>query len=1306
MTSTGVDFATRRADHMTRSTVRVRRCLAILVMGWAFGTGMAGAQQTSSTAIQRQQQAQLLAEQLVSGILDLQLRQLKENGLERLPVYAEIASMRHNLHQLVDRDMRQVVERLIRAERENGAAQNELRRQARVEIREIVVRLMAERLKLEQRLQVSRLAAQVRQLLDLQQRLHQRTQSLTQQENRRRQQLTVRALADQDDVAAVFDDLLRALRQVGSWGGTRAAAALDGLQILRAGAVEEGLQQAATALRRADFDTATQQQSIALEGLTALLQRLDRDRGVERADREETIVRIRGLIVLQEALRDETRRADSGELAADAFVQRQTDIHQSIMRLEASIAGTAGADPLWQRAVASSFEAAEHLFSTLRSDALREQAAVIGSLAQLAEQLRAAGTGDSSEMSSTELAASIRRLEALGRSLKDTIQSHEQWVAEATANRPDQAFTDAKPYRANVPQVPAAERLPTAVEAALENAQDQATELVRLTTPPRIAEPTTLQSAVDQTGVAIRQTQAEVQSHLSDLRRRQLSVEVGEIARAAESLERAAAAERILAEGPPPGIAAPRQAAEQRRIASVASDIARGVATSAPRVTGELEALGPALEVAQTKLLAGPAPSLDPAPRGRATDPETFQLSTALTAAAATLRTRQDQVASELAKLAEQQLIQLRNVRGAIEEQSPDGEPEAGGTAVAPLQQALRAVSLALIAQLRASGHPQAADAQQASAQIDALQRRQLRLGFEHLDNSASVTSAWSELAIEQRQVCELLQNMSGSVSAPFVAAVERGSQAAAKAARMALSGNRRGYRTAHHDLVDALSTLGQLTHSQVQQASQATAETFDLESQQQVTAHATEARRAILNLVPTVAQGLEEIESASRLAVTAIRDADTQRARQTQSSIQQELRTAQQQLREAILQTGQRELAQWGPLAQRVRRLAERAAAIDAPATAALNQTLAAIREGQRQPPDEVELLVARRNAIQRGLDRAVAGLASREARIRRDREIAESLAALARDQQVARQDIARHARRLNEITAVERHGSDRPTPPVTPAETETAEALADAARRFASTQRSTGEGAVKISGQQRVANPDIRRGLETASRLQSPFWSQKASAGQQPSATGQTNRQETQNGSQPQAPTDRSKNAPGQPAARDGPGTAAEATAKRGDDPSQSSAKGLGTGLIPDSPETTADQIAGPQAMQAASRAKAAGSSPASARGQANNGKTESAAADRSQADSSQPPSASPAGDAQAGRPGSARASRPGQGNPQQANAAEPTAEAATRRLEKAPWFAKLPSQLREALRSRPRREAPRGYRERLRRYFQSVD
>jgi len=54
----------------------------------------------------------------------------------------------------------------------------------------------------------------------------------------------------------------------------------------------------------------------------------------------------------------------------------------------------------------------------------------------------------------------------------------------------------------------------------------------------------------------------------------------------------------------------------------------------------------------------------------------------------------------------------------------------------------------------------------------------------------------------------------------------------------------------------------------------------------------------------------------------------------------------------------------------------------------------------------------------------------------------------------------------------------------------------------------------------------------------------------------------------------------------------------------------------------------------------------------------------------------------------------------------AGEGDSDAAGRKFEAEPWFAKLPPGLRSAIQSKARGKAPRGYEERLRRYFESVD
>ena len=105
---------------IARQVRRTHRGLSLVFLTWVLIAGSSQAQDTSLSFVQRQQQAQQLAAQLVSDVLDLQLRQLQENGLQHLPVYTEIKSMRRNIHELVDREMRQVVEQLRQADQATG----------------------------------------------------------------------------------------------------------------------------------------------------------------------------------------------------------------------------------------------------------------------------------------------------------------------------------------------------------------------------------------------------------------------------------------------------------------------------------------------------------------------------------------------------------------------------------------------------------------------------------------------------------------------------------------------------------------------------------------------------------------------------------------------------------------------------------------------------------------------------------------------------------------------------------------------------------------------------------------------------------------------------------------------------------------------------------------------------------------------------------------------------------------------------------------------------------------------------------
>jgi len=153
------------------------------------------------------------------------------------------------------------------------------------------------------------------------------------------------------------------------------------------------------------------------------------------------------------------------------------------------------------------------------------------------------------------------------------------------------------------------------------------------------------------------------------------------------------------------------------------------------------------------------------------------------------------------------------------------------------------------------------------------------------------------------------------------------------------------------------------------------------------------------------------------------------------------------------------------------------------------------------------------------------------------------------------------------------------------------------------------------------------------------------------------------------------------------------------------------LGTGFVPASPEVTAQQIAGAQANSAAQAIAAAGQPgqpmPGEGQGQPGQGQAKSPM----QGASSQ--AASKGGAAKSGDTSNNQKPPPGDlsldpaaDGDSRGEKVDQDAAAAELKFAREPWFAKLPPGLKQAIQAKARGKAPRGYEERLRRYFESVD
>jgi hypothetical protein len=216
---------------------------------------------------QSHEKARELTSRLVSTIFDIQLRQLRENGLQDDPLYGEIRLMRENIDGLVDEELEEVVHLLIKAQQGDRASRLANFEAAREKSRDVVLRLVAERQKLLRRLKLARLGEQVRQLISLETRARETTTGLNQRPDDERERAVLATIQDQRDVKGLFLELVEAMGEVSTWDGAAGAGAADGLRILKTAQVGLQLDNAGERLEAGDYDDAAESQLAVLRGL-------------------------------------------------------------------------------------------------------------------------------------------------------------------------------------------------------------------------------------------------------------------------------------------------------------------------------------------------------------------------------------------------------------------------------------------------------------------------------------------------------------------------------------------------------------------------------------------------------------------------------------------------------------------------------------------------------------------------------------------------------------------------------------------------------------------------------------------------------------------------------------------------------------------------------------------------------------------------------------------------------------------------------------------------------------------------------
>jgi hypothetical protein len=1354
--------------------------VGLLIFGWLTA---AAADPVEPAALRQKQQAQQrareLARELVSSVLDMQLQQLEENGLTDRQIYRDVKSMRQNIDGLVEAEMLEVVSLLAQAQLSGRAEREKAFVAARAKIRQIVVRLSIERQNLLRRLKAAEIVAQVKRLIALESAALSATEALPQQPRPKQETQALETVEDQRDVKQLFLHLVEALADVRSWGGAVGAGAADGLRILKTAQVGQALDNAGQNLEAAQFAAAAACQREVIRGLNLLLEKLEETQGLIGTDREALLELVRELTRRQEALRTQTEKTNLNERTAEALVDQQSSLHKDLSRLGDALQAFPSAQPLAEQAKAAAYEATARLFDARQADALAQQTKVLGNLAEIEEQLRTAADADAADKTAQEYAQIVRALE----SARDELIPAQADQSRATKAAPtDRAAAKSAQEQVAARAAEAAKNqpLPQASAARLAEAEATAREAAQM-----LADTSQPQDAVKQATAsaagALERAVSEVESSLDDAQRKALGVKIGELARAAEALERAAAAQRDVAQaaleaaqaGGLPHEEARRLLAEQADIDAVARKTAEGVKDTAPSAAAMLHDAAQDTTSAQSQLAAA---SEKPGEASKSQAQEAAQSAASaakkLAAAAADLRKQVGQSAQQLAELSRQQLKELSPVRQAVDvalAKAPQGLTER----IEQLEQAAAKVREALAEQLRAAGNPQAADAMKLAQRIATAQAMQSAADRAAAELAAGKAQTPLDAATRQQQVADEASQIAEAAAAArdqvkaaqaqgqhdaLHQALEQAQKAATDAAKATLDGDASNAQAARQSAKAALDQARDLALAEAAKAMQGPPGKPSAKAQDQVTRAAGEAVPLAAPSAPSAAQALEQAKSSSNEALKQIEGDNADQAAAAQAATTDHLKMAAAEIAKAQSALAQQQADQLAAQAMQAGQLAQQSVPVDAGATTALRGAQQAAELGAAKPRSAPMAA----QAAQRSMERAAANLYAREQRVQRDLAVAEALAELANGQQLAAAEIASAAAELAQVAGT-------PSPPAgkspavgqgQPASSQpssarqgaaqqaAAQRLTEAMQAFADAQRATGQGAEEVSGQAQVANLPIREALDIASGLArdaiapgQPNGDLPTSSRQQDSpsnASGQPRRQASGSG---QAPPRRQAQ-PESQGSSPSPGNSSSHAASQPSSAAQGGAPSpgaMGSRFVPSSPEVTAEMIAGPNALAQLSAAQASASS-AQGQGQGRGpGQAQSQAQGQGHGPSQGEGQGQGQGQAAAqtatqGQPGAAAAGGAGGGSSQGGQPAEnaprlefpltplgSTSRADSRTpngapspadhrpdsgVENAPWFARLPADLREAIRAKSRRPAPRGYEERLKRYFESIE
>ncbi len=629
------------------------------------------------------------------------------------------------------------------------------------------------------RLKAAEILEQARRLLELQTSVRTDVAGLFSLPEDRRPESALKALEDQRDVRGLFARLIETLNDVRTWDGDIATAASEGLRVINGAKIEAEFAAIETTLTTARYDDAVTHQDAVIAVLEKLLAVIERAQGAADSDREELLETVRQLKQEQQALHNEIKENGLTEPPQPEIVEAQQRISRTLDEISDRLASDALAAPLREQAATAAKAATEALFAADEERTLSEQQLAVDRLTAL-EDVLARATDEVQDRSAAELTEAVKELQGARDELQQAVAKH----IEATSNADQQAAAESERAAADAAaKIHDKKNLPAAVAARLADAADA----VR-TASEKLAAKTgedgqqEAQSAMAEAGRALQRAQAAVEETLADTQRAAAAVQVGEFARAAEALERAAAAERDVSKQAAAAAKADGFSAEQANalkkvqedVSGVAAKTAEGVKGAAPDVAETLTKASAASKRADDALSAA---AKTPGEASKASAEQTAQAanetSQELTNAASALRKRIGETASQLADLAGEQLKPVASAQQSVQD-AADAASDPSRSAAA----AQKATAAAAKAEVGATSASQAAEkaAAEAGAEkdvTDALDRAAISLAAreQRLKQDQELAQKLAQLANRQQDsasaIAEARQDLDGAPSDP-----------------------------------------------------------------------------------------------------------------------------------------------------------------------------------------------------------------------------------------------------------------------------------------------------------------------------------------------------------------------------------------------------------------------------------------------------------------------------------------------------------------------------------------------------------